>query len=62
MVMFPCLSEDGTFLVDLAGDVIAQIPQSPLEFFLEGVQGGMHIIHLFNGLLTVLLNLTRKHK
>ena len=62
MVVFPCLSEDGTLLVYLAGDVVAKVSQSPLEFFLESVQGGVHIIHLFNGLLTVLLDLTKKHK
>ena len=59
MIMLPCFSEYLTFILDLFLDVITQLLQSSLEFILECIQGGMHIVHLVYCLLFVLLNLTR---
>ena len=57
MVMFPCLPEYLTLLVDLICNVVSELLESILELLLEGIQGGVHVIHGFYRLLTILLNL-----
>ena len=57
MVVLPCLSEYLALLVDLICNVVSQLLQSILELFLEGIQGGVYVIHGFHCLLTIFLNL-----
>ena len=57
MVVLPCLPEYLTLLVDLICNVVPELLESILELFLEGIQGGVHVIHGFYCLLTILLNL-----
>ena len=54
----PLLAEDSTLFIDLASQVVTQLSQPVLKFFLEGVQGIMNVAHGISRLLLVLLNLT----
>ena len=60
MIMFPSLSEDFTFIIDLICNIFTQLLQSILELFLESIQSGMNVIHGFNRLFAILLNFTSK--
>ena len=60
MVVFPGLPEYFTLLIDLICNIITQLFQSILKLLLEGIQGGMHVIHGLHSLLAILLNFTRK--
>ena len=58
MVMSPRFAEDLALIVQLSGEIFAQIAQSVLELFLEGVQDVVHILHGLHRLLLVFLDLT----
>ena len=57
MVELPCFSENLTLFFDLFLDIIAKFLESSLELLLEGIQGSVHIVHLLNSLLLVLLDI-----
>ena len=59
MIVFPLFAEDLAFLLDLGLDVITQRLQPLLELLLESVKGCMDVVHGFDCLLSILLDLTR---
>ena len=59
VIVFPLFAEDLAFLLDLGLDVITQLLQPLLELFLESVEGCMDVVHGFDCLLPILLDLTR---
>ena len=59
MIVFPLFAEDLAFLLDLGLDVITQLLEPLLELFLESVKGCMDVVHGFDCLLPILLDLTR---
>ena len=62
MIVLPSLSENLSFLGQLACEVIAEVFQARLEFLLEGVEDGMHVAHRLLGLLFVLLDFAKVGK
>jgi hypothetical protein len=58
--MSPCVAEDLTLIVELSSQIVAEISQSILEFFLELIEDVVDIVHGLNRLFFVLLNLTIK--
>ena len=58
--MSPCVAEDLTLIVELSCQIVAEISQSILEFFLELIEDVVDIVHGLNRLFFVLLNLTIK--
>ena len=56
MIVAPGLPEDLTLLIELSGQILAQISQSVLELFLKGIQNVVHVSHGFHGLLLVFLD------
>ena len=59
MIVFPLFAEDLTLRLDLGLDVVSELLQPLLEFFLKGVEGCMDVVHGFDRLLPILLDLTR---
>ena len=62
MIVLPSLSENITFFIKLAGEVVAKVFQAGLEFFLEIVEDGMHVAHGLLRLPFVFLDLTGVNK
>ena len=60
VVMSPSVAEDLTLIVELSSQIVAEISQSILEFFLELIEDVVDIVHGLNRLFFVLLNLTIK--
>ena len=60
MVDTPRLAENFSFVIGLASQVFAQLPQSVLEFLLEVIQHIVDVAHSVSCLLLVLLNLAAR--
>ena len=62
MVVPPSLAEDLSLIGQLTGQILAKVPQSVLELFLEGVKNAVHVVHRLDCLLLVLLNFAARKK
>ena len=58
MIVLPRLSENLSFFIELPRQIITQVSQILLKFFLECVQDAMDVTHCLNCLFFVLLDLT----